>query len=116
MIFVTGPMYSGKEKCICELLNITHDRFSEIGVRDAERLVASGDSSVEALADELNNNEIVISSEIGCGVISTDPDQNLYRERAGRLAQELSKRAEVVVRVVCGLPQILKGDLSKYHA
>ena len=113
MIFVTGPMYSGKEKCICELLGITHEEFLNVGVRDAERLLTDGDVVVSELADELAKKEIVIASEIGSGVISTDPKENLYRERAGRLAQELAKRADVVVRVICGIPRVLKGELPQ---
>ena len=157
MIFVTGPMYSGKEKCICDMLGITHEEFLERGVRDAEKLVmvdakklvsayakklVSADAKklvsaeagklvsaeaesffsksdnplksekyIDELADELAKKDIVIASEIGGGVISTAPEVNAYRERAGRLSQELAKRADVVVRVICGLPQILKGEI-----
>ena len=149
MIFVTGPMYSGKEKCICDMLGITHEEFLERGVRDAEKLVMAdakklvsaeakkqvtvevgklvsaeaesffsksdnplkSEKYIDELADELAKKDIVIASEIGGGVISTAPEVNAYRERAGRLSQELAKRADVVVRVICGLPQILKGEI-----
>ena len=110
MIFVTGPMYSGKEKCICELLGITHEDFVSRGVRDVEQLTKD-DSDIVKLAESLCQKDIVIASEIGAGVISTDPAQNAMRERAGRLSQLLAKRADVVVRVICGIPQILKGEL-----
>ncbi len=110
MIFVTGPMYSGKEKCICDLLGITHEDFLARGVRDVERLTEN-DCDLETLAEGLCKNEIVIASEIGAGVISIDPAQNAMRERAGRLSQLLAKRADVVVRVICGIPQIIKGEL-----
>ena len=33
------------------------------------------------------------------------------REAAGRLACLLARRADAVVRVYCGLPQVLKGEL-----
>ncbi len=113
MIFVTGPMYSGKEKCICEMLGITHEDFLERGVRDVEQLTEK-DCDIEKLAEGLCQNEIVIASEIGAGVISTDPAQNAMRGRAGRLSQLLAKRAEVVVRVICGIPQIIKGTIEQH--
>ena len=114
MIFVTGPMFSGKEKCICELLGMTGEEFEKDGIRDAETLMKREpmtDEELTALADELSKKRVVISSEIGGGVISTDPGENHYRQNAGRLAQLLAARAETVVRVLCGIPQVLKGEL-----
>ncbi len=109
MIFVTGPMFSGKEKCICDMLGITHEEFMKRGVRDVETMVL--DRDIEKLAQELCQKDIVIASEIGAGVIPTDADQTRQREQAGRLAQILAERADVVVRVICGIPQVLKGEI-----
>ena len=43
-------------------------------------------------------------------MVPTDPEQRESRERAGRLSCLLAGRADVVIRVCCGLPQVLKGD------
>ena len=40
-----------------------------------------------------------------------DPRERAAREAAGRLACLLARRADAVVRVYCGLPQVLKGEL-----
>lgn len=40
-----------------------------------------------------------------------DAGERRAREAAGRLACLLSERARAVVRVCCGLPQALKGEL-----
>ena len=53
---------------------------------------------------------IVIATEIGCGVVPIDPVERERREAAGRLSCLLAERAETVVRVCCGLPQLLKGE------
>ena len=103
-------MFSGKEKCICRLLCIDHDEFLRRGVRDVERLV-DGATDIEALAVELSKKDIVIASETGSGVIPTDEKQLVQREQAGRLAQRLAASADVVVRVICGIPQVIKGDI-----
>ena len=41
----------------------------------------------------------------------TDPEEREAREAAGRLSCLLAERADTVVRVYCGLPQVLKGQL-----
>lgn len=75
-----------------------------------ERLAAQA-ADLEALTDELAAHEIVIASEIGGGIVPIDPSERKAREAAGRLSCLLARRAEIVVRVVCGLPQVLKGEL-----
>ncbi|WP_417341205.1 bifunctional adenosylcobinamide kinase/adenosylcobinamide-phosphate guanylyltransferase, partial [Evtepia gabavorous] len=48
---------------------------------------------------------------VGGGVVPVDPVQRQNREAAGRLACLLAQRADRVIRVFCGLPQALKGEL-----
>lgn len=110
MIFVTGPMFSGKREYIRNALHLSPENFTARAVWDAERL-AAGAPDLEALAEQLSAYEIVIASEIGGGVVPVDPAEREAREAAGRLACLLAARAETVVRVVCGLPQALKGEL-----
>ena len=64
-----------------------------------------------ALADRLSEKEIVIATEIGGGLVPIDKTEREKREAAGRLACLLAERADTVVRVCCGLGQILKGEL-----
>ena len=63
------------------------------------------------LADRLAKKDVVIATEVGGGVVPMDPAQRMAREAAGRLACLLAQRAETVIRVCCGLPQALKGEL-----
>lgn len=110
MIFVTGPLFSGKQEYICRAMNRAFDSFSEFGIRDVHELAAKSEK-LEELAERLSEYEVVIATEIGGGVVPIDAVQRESRERAGRLACLLAERADVVVRVCCGLPQILKGKL-----
>lgn len=111
MIFVTGPLFSGKREYIQNALHLSPEEFSRRAVWDVERL-AAGAPDLEKLAEQLAAHEIVIASEIGGGVVPVDPAERAAREAAGRLSCLLAQRANTVVRVVCGLPQILKGELS----
>lgn len=110
MIFVTGPMFAGKQEYIQNALGLSQDAFAAQAVLDVERLAAKT-ADLEALADELAMHKIVIASETGGGIVPIDPAERKAREAAGRLSCLLAQRAETVVRVVCGLPQILKGEL-----
>ena len=110
MIFVTGPMFAGKREYIQNALGLSQDEFAAQAVWDVERLAAQW-ADLEALANELAMHEIVIASETGGGIVPIDPAERKAREAAGRLSCLLSQRAETVVRVVCGLPQVLKGEL-----
>ena len=108
MIFVTGPLYAGKKTWIRERLGLTETELSAAGVWDVQELAQTG--SLEALADQLAAWQIVIATEVGCGVVPIDPAERERREAAGRLSCLLAERAETVVRVCCGLPQLLKGE------
>lgn len=109
MIFVTGPLFSGKQSYICAALGLSPEEFSRRAVRDAETLAMDA-PDLTALADRLARKDIVIASETGGGVVPTDPRERAFREAAGRLSCLLAERADTVVRVCCGLPQVLKGE------
>ena len=111
MIFITGPLFSGKRALVMELL---HCDEAALGVRCAcdVHLLAAQREDLEALAEELSHFEAVTAAEVGGGVVPLDPAEREARERAGRLACLLAARADVVVRVFCGIPKVLKGELK----
>jgi len=51
---------------------------------------------------------IVICDELGCGVVPLDYEDRAWRERTGRLCNELARRADRVDRIFCGLAMKLK--------
>lgn len=51
---------------------------------------------------------IIISDEIGNGIVPMDAFEREYREQTGRILIELAKRADEVERVICGLKQKIK--------
>ena len=138
MIFVTGPLYAGKQAYIMQTLGWNEAEFAANGVRDVQELAAeavqdlldlhteTGAAAEEAanqaavmdgdilrerlaeLADELVSKKVVIATEVGGGVVPMDPMERREREAAGRLSCLLAERAQRVIRVCCGLPQILK--------
>lgn len=51
---------------------------------------------------------ILISDEIGNGIVPVDAFEREYREKTGRILIVLAKRAEEVERIVCGMAQKIK--------
>ena len=104
MLFVTGPLYSGKRTF--------SQKFGGRQICDVQNLAANA-TDLEKLADELAAYDVVIATEIGGGIVPIDPAERAAREAAGRLACLLAARASCVVEMFCGLPMGLKGELPK---
>ena len=51
---------------------------------------------------------ILICDEIGNGIVPMEAEERIYRERTGRILEQLAAQAEEVVRVVCGIGQKIK--------
>ncbi len=110
MIFITGPLFSGKKEAAMALLGCGEEELARRAVWDVQELAAEcGD--LERLAEELAAYDVVISTETGGGVVPADPQERAAREAAGRLNCLLALGAETVVRVFCGIPTVLKGAL-----
>ena len=110
MIFITGPLFSGKRTYARHLLGGELDPARVAW--DVQDFAAShSEADLPSLADDLAARyEVVIATEVGGGVVPIDPVERRNRERAGRLACLLAERATQVVRLCCGIPQVLKGD------
>ena len=108
MMFITGPLYSGKRTFA--------QKFSGTRIAEVQELAADlrEVAELETLADRLAEAyEIVIATEVGGGVVPVDAGQRAAREAAGRLACLLAVRADCVVQMFCGIPTILKGELPE---
>ena len=46
---------------------------------------------------------VVICDEIGNGIVPMEAEERIYRERTGRILEQLAAQADEVVRVVCGI-------------
>jgi len=66
------------------------------------------DLLVEALL-AANPEILIISDEVGCGIVPIDPFERRWREKVGRVCCGLASRADEVIRMDCGCPQKIKG-------
>lgn len=111
MIFITGPLFAGKRDVACRILGCNQEELARHAVWDVQDL--AGQQPLEKLVRQLEAYPVVIATEVGGGVVPVDEKQRADREAAGRLACLLAQRADTVVRVFCGLPILLKGELPQ---
>ena len=76
-----------------------------------EALVRRDPEQADALLLPLLQKELVLCCEVGSGVIPLERQDRVWRDAAGRLCVRLAKEASAVVRVVAGIPVVIKGEL-----
>ena len=50
----------------------------------------------------------IVCDEVGSGVVPMEKTDRLWRERVGRTCCDLAEKADTVVRVFCGIGQVIK--------
>ena len=58
-----------------------------------------------------NSEVIVIINEIGCGIIPLERSDRIWRELTGRAGCIIAEKASAVIRISCGIPNVIKGTL-----
>lgn len=87
------------KRCLCHLEALTWE---------AARAESTPEAVLAALEPYLNENTVVIAREVGSGVVPMDKTERLWRELHGAVVKTLAKGADSVVRVFCGLGEVLK--------
>ena len=77
--------------------------------------IAGTDSAVHLSMDyenrfkeQLPRELVIIMNEVGSGVVPMDKDEREWREAVGRVSCFFAKRADIVYRLLAGIPQRLK--------
>jgi adenosylcobinamide kinase / adenosylcobinamide-phosphate guanylyltransferase len=73
--------------------------------------LAAAEAGLFAALDACPAPIVVVTNEVGAGVVPETALGRAFREAQGRLNQRLAARSGLVVQVVAGLPQVLKGRL-----
>ena len=65
----------------------------------------------QGLEDRLlasNPRILLITNELGCGVVPIDAFDRNYRETTGRICTRIAAKSNQVIRVVCGIGTVIK--------
>lgn len=123
MILIIGGAYQGKTEYarslgISDICNGSSEDINGIWKHSAvnnfhllvkRQLEAGLDPMEEAekLFDK-NPHIVIISTEIGGGIVPLEKSERLWREAVGKVCCFLARKSSKVVRVICGIPTIIK--------
>lgn len=128
MILITGGSFQGKTAYAQELTGISGEEMADgavcpleeifycKGIRQfhlwVKRALEEGQEPRELAKELLQRNPelVVITDELGYGVVPIDPKDRKYREGHGRICCELAGRARKVCRVICGIGTVIKDE------
>ena len=118
MIFVIGGAYQGKLDFAREVLGVSEIYtctgpeidFSKPCIYRIEEFTAHHQDPIAYFESHRTQweNSVLIMQDIFSGVVPMGAENRAWRQRNGRLAQYLSREADRVSRIFCGLEQRLK--------
>ena len=132
MILIIGPAYSGKREYAREFITRQKSQLADgettmiectapdqgeesAGVlAEVQELVTEemDEDALEALADSLcERASVLTASETGAGIVPVGAGARRIRGNQGRLLQLLARRADSVVRVFYGIPEVIRGQV-----
>ena len=88
----------------CASMWLSNQLLAEADLTRAQEHLLSGLATCRAPV-------VVVSNEVGLSVVPDNALARRFREAQGELNQALAARAGLVVNVIAGLPQVLKGQL-----
>lgn len=139
MDFIIGGRYQGKKEYVKQTYDFCEDdmidarEIAENGIADMfghpclvgfHKLIKElldkrdsindvGDKYIEGFVEKLltdNDIKVIISDEVGYGIVPLEKKDREYRELVGRLSCMIAARADKLVRVVAGIGMVIKGE------
>ena len=113
MVLIIGGAGSGKRDYVMSL-GYTEAEIADGFIDDRsvvynlQNIVFDNPGLAPELLEQLLMKEVVVCDEVGSGIIPLTSRERKAREATGRLCIRLAKQAERVVRLVCGIPMVIK--------
>ena len=111
MILIIGGAWQGKLSYAVKTYGLAESDLCDLanGYQPDKRCYYHLESlSQQETTVTFPHNSIVIAREIGSGVVPIDASERIRREAHGVLLQKLAAQADHVIRIFCGLPEVLK--------
>lgn len=127
--FVIGGKAQGKLKYVLDEKSLTNEDvcngeecdYNNIDKRVlynfhllCRRLLKENINIISFTNELLNKNEdmIIITDEIGYGIVPMDKEERVWREETGRACTNIAKKAAVVTRLIAGFPVKIKNEIT----
>ena len=128
MRLVIGGAFQGKKAYVAEKYQLPNEKMTDGSAASYEEIFDTPclyhfqewvkerlkeGKKLESLEEELidkNPDIILISNELGYGVVPIDKFDREYRETTGRVCTRLAKKSKSVVRIICGMECVLKDE------
>lgn len=84
-----------------------------LGFHEYIRKSLKAGEDLTGLAEKLASQDsdvVLVSEEVGYGIVPADAFERQYREAVGRVCTALAAKSSKVTRVVCGIGTVLKND------
>lgn len=127
MILVTGGAFQGKTDFVksnflysmidgenCDFNSVLFAKCVKNYHLLVKRLIEQGKNPIaftQRLCRE-NPRIIVIMNEIGGGIVPIEKEDRIWREQVGRAGCIIAAFSDIVVRLCCGIPTVIKGELG----
>ncbi len=127
MVLIYGAAFSGKRDIARRFYHIesfcdgSAVPFSEImsatavaNYHDLIRRLLDAEESPQSFTNRLISEKpdtVILMNDVGSGIVPIDRQERLWREECGICSRIIAQNAHTVIRVVCGIPQVLKGEL-----
>lgn len=99
---------SGKTASVSEIIRARAIKDFQIFIK---KILLDGENITLVIEKIIAENPelIIITDEIGNGIVPIDKEERKWREETGRACTIIAKKSETVTRVYCGIPTLIKG-------
>jgi adenosylcobinamide kinase/adenosylcobinamide-phosphate guanylyltransferase len=59
---------------------------------------------------KMSSSVIIVSNEVGMGIVADNPEARRFRDLLGRVNQMMAKEADKVIMMYAGIPMVIKGE------
>lgn len=94
----------------CLTLLVSNRLGEETDYEEAEKQVMAEINELTAIMDKLHASFIIVSNEVGAGLVPEVKLGRIYRDILGKVNQLVAQRASEVYLLVAGIPVKIKGD------
>jgi adenosylcobinamide kinase/adenosylcobinamide-phosphate guanylyltransferase len=95
--------------CITLLVNnVFQQHDEEIDAADMEKEVMAEIEELVKCIDQVDASFIIVTNEVGLGLVPADKTSRLYRDLLGKANQMLAQRADEIYLMVAGIPVKVK--------